>query len=283
MRERTYWPELCLVQLGGAGTRPRWSMRWRQGIDLAPLGELLADPAVIKVFHAARQDVEIFLLHSATCRARCSTPRSPRWSRASATRSATTRWSRRWPAARSTRRTASPTGRRRPLSARADHLRRGRRHPSARGLLSSCARGWSRTAGSTGSREEMAVLADPATYRADPEAMWERLKPRSSNRRLLGLLRAAGRVAGAGGAAHQHPAPAPAEGRDAAGDRRHRARTTPEELARARGIGRGFAEGRSGAWLLAALAEARRCPTTRCRRRRAAATAHAPRRRWWRC
>ena len=31
------------------------------GIDLAPLGELLADPAVVKVFHAARQDVEIFL------------------------------------------------------------------------------------------------------------------------------------------------------------------------------------------------------------------------------
>ena len=29
------------------------------GLDLAPLGELLADPAVMKVFHAARQDIEI--------------------------------------------------------------------------------------------------------------------------------------------------------------------------------------------------------------------------------
>ena len=32
------------------------------GLDLAPLGALLADTAVTKVFHAARQDVEIFLL-----------------------------------------------------------------------------------------------------------------------------------------------------------------------------------------------------------------------------
>src|SRR5438094_120425 len=38
--------------------------------------------------------------------------------------------------------------------------------------------------------EELAELADPATYRADPETMWERLRPRSSNRRFLGLLRA---------------------------------------------------------------------------------------------
>ena len=36
----------------------------------------------------------------------------------------------------------------------------------------------------------MAELADPATYRADPETMWERLRPRSSNRRFLGMLRA---------------------------------------------------------------------------------------------
>ena len=38
--------------------------------------------------------------------------------------------------------------------------------------------------------EEMAALADPATYRPDPEAMWERLRPRSGNRRLLGMVRA---------------------------------------------------------------------------------------------
>ena len=36
----------------------------------------------------------------------------------------------------------------------------------------------------------MAELADPAAYRADPETMWERLRPRSNNRRFLGMVRA---------------------------------------------------------------------------------------------
>src|SRR5271165_2143543 len=61
MRERTYWPELCVVQLGGAAEVAVVDAL-APGIDLAPLGALLADPAVTKVFHAARQDIEIFVL-----------------------------------------------------------------------------------------------------------------------------------------------------------------------------------------------------------------------------
>ena len=61
MRERTYWPELCLVQLAGE-TEVAVVDAVADGLDLAPLGALLADPAVTKVFHAARQDVEIFVL-----------------------------------------------------------------------------------------------------------------------------------------------------------------------------------------------------------------------------
>ncbi|HUA77558.1 MAG TPA: ribonuclease D, partial [Acetobacteraceae bacterium] len=61
MRERTYWPRLCVVQLAGAAETAVVDAE-APGIDLAPLGKLLADPAVTKVFHAARQDVEIFLL-----------------------------------------------------------------------------------------------------------------------------------------------------------------------------------------------------------------------------
>src|SRR4051795_9577559 len=61
MRERTYWPELCVVQL--AGSQEVWVVdALAEGLDLPPLGALLADPAVTKVFHAARQDIEIFLL-----------------------------------------------------------------------------------------------------------------------------------------------------------------------------------------------------------------------------
>ena len=58
MRETTFWPKLCLIQLAGpedaACIDPLAA-----GIDLAPFHALMADTNVLKVFHAARQDVEI--------------------------------------------------------------------------------------------------------------------------------------------------------------------------------------------------------------------------------
>src|ERR1700759_4233513 len=61
MRERTYWPELCVVQLAGAHEGAVVDAL-AAGLDLAPLGELMANQTVLKVFHAARQDIEIFVL-----------------------------------------------------------------------------------------------------------------------------------------------------------------------------------------------------------------------------
>ena len=61
MRERTYWPELCLVQLASDHEVAVVDAQ-AEGLDLAPLGALLADTNVMKVFHAARQDIEIFVL-----------------------------------------------------------------------------------------------------------------------------------------------------------------------------------------------------------------------------
>ena len=58
LRERTYRPQLCLVQLGNADTIACVDP---QAIDdLSPLYELLADSSVVKVLHAASQDLEIF-------------------------------------------------------------------------------------------------------------------------------------------------------------------------------------------------------------------------------
>jgi ribonuclease D len=59
MRDRTYFPKLCLVQLAGA-QRQAAIDPLAKGIDLTPLFALLANPQVLKVFHAARQDIEIF-------------------------------------------------------------------------------------------------------------------------------------------------------------------------------------------------------------------------------
>ena len=59
MRERTYWPILCLAQVAGPDEAVAIDPL-APGLDLAPLLDLMADPAILKVFHAARQDLEIF-------------------------------------------------------------------------------------------------------------------------------------------------------------------------------------------------------------------------------
>src|SRR2546421_4510106 len=59
MRERTYWPILCLVQLAGPQEAAAIDAL-APGIDLSPLLALMTDPGTLKVFHAARQDIEIF-------------------------------------------------------------------------------------------------------------------------------------------------------------------------------------------------------------------------------
>ena len=59
LRETTFWPKLCVVQLASVDEAVAVDAL-AEGIDLAPLYALMADPDVVKVFHAARQDVEIF-------------------------------------------------------------------------------------------------------------------------------------------------------------------------------------------------------------------------------
>ena len=59
MREKTYWPILCLIQAAAEGLEAIIDPL-ADGIDLTPFHEVLADASVTKVFHAARQDVEIF-------------------------------------------------------------------------------------------------------------------------------------------------------------------------------------------------------------------------------
>lgn len=58
LRETTYWPELCLIQMAGPEDEGIVDPL-AKGIDLKPFFELMADTSVIKVFHAARQDIEI--------------------------------------------------------------------------------------------------------------------------------------------------------------------------------------------------------------------------------
>lgn len=257
MRERTYWPELCLVQLA-SDTEVALVDALAPGLDLAPLGELLADPAVVKVFHAARQDVEIFLLkfdavptplfdtqiaamvagygdqvsYDGLCRslAGVQIDKAHRFSD----------WSARpLSAAQQAYAAADVTHLRKIYTALDARLRR-------EGRLSWVA-------------EEMAALANPDTYRQDPETAWERLRPRTGNRRFLGVLQAI--TAWREREAQRINIPRQRLVKDET--LLEIAATTPAtaaDLARARGISEGFAKGRSGAGLLAAVQAARDVP-----------------------
>ena len=59
MRETTFWPQLCLIQAAG-GNREVLIDPLAEGIDLEPFWALMRDESVLKVFHACRQDIEIF-------------------------------------------------------------------------------------------------------------------------------------------------------------------------------------------------------------------------------
>ena len=100
--------------------------------------------------------------------------------------------------------------------------------------------------------EEMAVLTDPATYEGDPENAWVRLKVRSNKPRFIAVLKelAAWRER----EAQRRDLPRSRVLRDEAVlEIAAHAPTTVDDLARTRGMGRGFAEGKQGADVLAAV------------------------------
>jgi ribonuclease D len=251
MRERTYYPELCLVQLAGE-TEVAIVDTVSDGLDLEPLGQLLANPAVTKVFHAARQDVEIFvqrfgavptplfdtqvaamvagfgdqagydsLVSSLTGGSIDKAHRFSDWA-------------------------ARPLSPAQTTYAAADVTwlrlvyRRLRARLEDEGRLAWVA-------------EEMAILTNPNTYRIDPDTAWERLKLRGNNRRFIAMVRTI--AAWREREAQRINIPRQRLLKDETlMEIAAIAPTSPEALSRARGITRGFAEGRTGASLLDAVA-----------------------------
>ena len=191
LRERTYYSKLCLIQLaymGEGGDDAVLVDPLADGLDLAPLYELFIDENVVKVFHAARQDLEIFYVDQTiipkplfdtqvaamVCGfgeqagyetlvrkiAKDNVDKSSRF----------TDWSRR------------PLTDAQKTYALADvtHLRVIYEYLSAE-LEKSGRKKWV--------AEEMAVLNDPATYQADPDNAWKRIKTRTSSGKFLSILR----------------------------------------------------------------------------------------------
>lgn len=187
VREHTYWPQLCVVQLGGMADVAVIDTL-ASGLDLAPLADLLATESCVKVFHAARQDLEIFLhLFDVLPRSIFDTQVAAMVggygdqvgydTLVSAITGAgidkTHRFSD-W--------AARPLSKAQIAYAAADvtHLRNVylTLHDE---LVKQNRLHWADA--------ELAVLNDPATFRPDPRRQWERLKARTNNRRMLGVLR----------------------------------------------------------------------------------------------
>ena len=82
MREKTYFPQLCLVQVG-TETEAVVVDALAPGIELQPLWDLLLNTPMPKVFHAASQDLEILHASLAPCQrpVRHSNRRHGRWDR----------------------------------------------------------------------------------------------------------------------------------------------------------------------------------------------------------
>jgi len=261
MRDKTYWPQLCLVQVAGpeeaAAIDPL-----APGIDLAPLLALMDDQRIVKVFHAARQDIEIFFhmtgripeptFDTQVAAMVCGFGEAVSYENLAAKlagaridkSSRFTDWSQR------------PLTQRQLTYALSDvtHLRPT--YEKIRRRLEKSERGeWL--------DEEMGTLVDPATYRLEPRESWRRFKIRGGSGRFLAVLREV--AAWREKTAQDKDMPRGRILRDEAvlEIAAHHPRTI-EDLARTRGLTRGLAEGRFGAEIMEAVAVGMALPEAEC-------------------
>ena len=188
IRERTYWPKLCLVQIAGP-TDAVAIDPLADGIDLQPLFELLNDAPVLKVFHSARQDIEIFhhmsdrvptplfdtQLAAMVCGFGDQVGLETLISKMSGHQldksSRFTDWARRPLSQRQLDYAIADVALlREPFERLRDQLKQNGRER------------WL--------QEDVAGLTNPATYRPEPLQAWQRLKPRSADARFLAILQA---------------------------------------------------------------------------------------------
>ncbi len=186
LRDRTYWPQLCLVQIAGRDDAAAIDTL-APDIDLTPLYQLMSNREVLKVFHAGRQDVEIFFHRTGSipeplfdtqvaamvCGFGDQVGYEALISKLVGARidksSRFTDWSNR------------PLSQKQLNYALGDvtHLRPAY-EKLADNLEESGRTRWL--------DQEMDVLMSPDTYRLDPESAWRRIKSRNKNRRFHAIL-----------------------------------------------------------------------------------------------
>jgi ribonuclease D len=186
MREQTFWPRLCLVQIASEDTEVLIDSM-APGIDLNPLFDLMVNENVLKVFHSARQDVEIVhhlarviphpIFDTQVAAMVCGFGEAVSYSmlvkrllgRNLDKTSRFTDWGRR------------PLSERQLTYAIGDVTYLRDLYPKLRAQLDKSER-------ASWLNEEMAVLTDPATYELHPEQAWRRLKMRVKTPKALAVL-----------------------------------------------------------------------------------------------
>lgn len=257
LRESTFWPILCLVQMACA--EDEWIIDVQaKDIDLAPFFELMANKNVVKVFHAARQDVEIIyhlgdlipnpIFDTQVAAMVCGYGDSISYdqlvfkiTQTSLDKSSRfTDWSKR------------PLSEKQLTYALADvtHLRDV--YLSLKANLEEQNRAhWV--------AEEMEILTSPVTYDMPPEDAWKRLKMRARKPRELAILKEVAKWREETARANDVP-----RGRvirdDAIYDICTRAPSNIQQLSELRGLSRGFDKNRYGEKLLEAIMRAKDIP-----------------------
>jgi ribonuclease D len=251
MREKTYYPILCLIQTGGADEAVIVDVM-AQDLDLEPLYALMRDRDILKVFHAARQDLEIFYnkmgglpepifdtqVAAMVCGFGDQVGYENLIGKALGVRmnkqSRFSDWSRR------------------PLSDQQLEYALGD-VTHLRGAFEKLEAQLAANGRSHWLAEEMAVLCAPETYDMDPEKAWLRIKSRQGGTRFLSVLQAV--AAWREREAQSRDVPRNRIVRDdTLLDIAGRAPQTAQDLAKTRGLSSGFAGGRLGEGLLTAIA-----------------------------
>jgi len=256
MRETTYWPKLCLIQ-AAAGSAEACIDPLAEGIDLEPFLEIMRDETILKVFHAARQDVEIFNNLSAMPRPLFDTQVAGMAAGfgEQIAYDALVRQMLKIELDKSSRFTDWA---RRPLSdnqltyALADVTHLAALYPILRERLEKDGRiGWV--------TDEMANLTDPAVYDVQPENAWKRLRPRKHTSKYMAVYKAV--AAWRERTAQSRDQPRGRILKDEAIDEvATQAPTDADQLDRLRSVPKGFSGSRFGPDLLAAIREALKDP-----------------------
>lgn len=186
LRETTFWPKLCVVQMAGPDEAVVVDAL-AEGLDLAPFFALMTNEKVVKVFHAARQDVEI-------CWHRAKTIPHPIFDTQVAAMVlghgdsvSYDQLVQRLTGDQIDKSLRFTDWSRRPLSqAQFDYAVSDVTH--LRDVYLKLSADLERGKRSDWVQEEMSVLTSPQTYSAEPERAWERLKSRVRRPKELAVL-----------------------------------------------------------------------------------------------